>query len=162
MFHLRHLRTWTAAAALLGAVSATSALAGDPKVYAGSACQPVFEVYEGSNATSRLTRFNGALRNVGDRTDGIDCPIFRDRINSTKGFTATVRVKNNFGRLNVAIQSRDEFGKFLAGAAGSVTATGEQELTLVVDKSVPEGTYTMGLNLPVNSEILSYTIEEIL
>jgi hypothetical protein len=33
-------------------------------------------------------------------------------------------------------------------------------VTLVVEQSVPEGTYTLGLNLPVNAEILSYTIDK--
>jgi hypothetical protein len=145
MFRLPHRRPLAAALALLGALSTAPAFAGTPKVYPGSACQPIFESYEGSNATSRLTRFNGALRNVGTQTDGIDCPIVRDHFTATKGFTATVRVKNPFGRVNVAIQSRNEFGKFVDGAAGSITATELQELTLVVDQSVPEGTYTLGI-----------------
>ena len=162
MFRLTHRSTLAAALALLGALATTPAFAGDPKVYAGSACQPIFEFYEGSSATTRLTRFNGALRNVGTKTDGIDCPIVRDREATTKGFTATVRVKNPFGRVNVAIQSRTEFGKLVDSAAGTITATGEQEITLTVEQSVPEGTYTLGLNLPVNAEIVSYTIDELL
>jgi len=161
MFRRVHCSTLAAALALLGALATTPAFAGDVKVYPGSGCQPIFEIYEDSGATTRLTRFNGALRNVGSKTDGIDCPIVRDREATTKGFTATVRVKHTSGRLNVAIHSRDAFGKFVDVAAGSITDPGEQELTLLVEQSVPEGMYTLGLNLPVNAEIVSYTIDEL-
>ena len=84
-----------------------------------------------------------------------------DEARARQTAAVTVRVKHTSGRLNVAIHSRDAFGKFVDVAAGSITDPGEQELTLVVEQSVPEGTYTLGLNLPVNAEIISYTIDEL-
>ena len=154
----------SAAAALVAALLAAPAWAGDKTVYPGSACQPVFENLADptNNNTERMTRFNGRLRNVSSQSFlGLDCPIVRTQADSTKGFSATVRVHNRGTRVSVAVHSRNEFGDFLDGASQNVLSLGEQEVTLLVDQSVPEGSYTLGLNLSPSSEISSYTIEEL-
>jgi hypothetical protein len=150
--------------ALLAAVLVAPAQAGEPVVYAGSACQPVFEFLSdpNNNNTERMTRFNGRLRNTSSQSFlGIDCPIVRTQSDATKGFKATVRVHNRGTRVSVAAQSRDAFGGFVDGASQNVLSLGPQEVTLIVDQSVPNGTYTLGLNLSPSSEISSYMIEEL-
>ena len=165
MSRLRHVLPHPGTtAALVVALLASPAWAGEKAVYPGSACQPVFEFLADptNNNTERMTRFNGRLRNTSSQSFlGIDCPIVRSQTDSTQGFKATVRVHNRGTRVSIAAQSRDAFGDFLDGASQNVLTLGEKEVTLLVDQSVAQGMYTLGLNLAPSSEISSYLIEEL-
>jgi hypothetical protein len=146
------------AIALVTLLGATPAVA-EPRIYAGSNCQPTREV----DPDTLLGRDNGE-RLINTRIDPIQvvvCPILRDLVRSTNGFAADVLV--SVGVVSCAIESRSEDGSESIDsdfAEPDPNGGSPQELHLEVTQSVAQGYYTLSCRMANGSELRKYTITE--
>jgi hypothetical protein len=139
-------------AALLGATPAVAA----PRIYAGADCLPLTEPLASGQSLIRA----GGSRLASAAQLPLACPVLRDLVLSTNGFTAAVLVKGT--GIKCSIESLDEDGvaTIQNDFAESIESSDFQELVMEVTQSVAQGPYVLGCTLSPNTEIRKYTITE--
>lgn len=142
-------------AAMLGA---PHAYAGDQKVYSGSACGAVYP-----QDYANLIRYKEGIF-AGPGQAVVSCPIVRDNdtnVNGTNG--AIVRVYNtrsDAGGTACVLYVMGPHGELITTKTVQTKTLGKVDLDLDVNTSVNQGPYYLLCTLPVNSGVMSYSINE--
>jgi hypothetical protein len=144
------------------------ALAGDSKIYPGSACQAWNAGTSAYASSSIVATGSGSVMNASSITSHeVSCPVVRDTTLNTNGTFANVLVYGyNTGASGFKVTctfnvtNANTGTSFSTSTQSSSAAAGNFELSIPVTKSVSGGYYDIQCFLPPGSKIYGYNVPE--
>lgn len=132
--------------------------AAEHSVYIGIECQPL-----SNDDAGNVTYFSdNLLNNSGSEIVYISCPIVRRNVFNTDGTARAYAmvVSHNSETLRCDFHSRTRDARQAGFRSSTTRSSSLTELNLDVNRSGPQGTYSLFCTLPPGGRIYSYGIEE--